>query len=113
MKYLYSSTGNFVAIVSDMHSTSETRAVKKRFRAQLVQKNLIGVESINAPSRIAGIDFSDHLNYWKFNIPAVMITDTSFYRNRNYHTDNDTYEKLNYRKMKAVVDATVATVLSL
>ncbi len=113
MKYLYSSTGNFIAIISNTYNTSETRAVKKRFRAWLVQKKLIGVESINAPSHIAGIDFSDHLNYWKFNIPEVMITDTSFYRNKNYHTGNDTYEKLNYRKMKAVVDATVATVLSL
>ncbi len=113
MKYLYSSTGNFIAIVSNIYNISETRAVKKRFRAWLVQKKMIGVESINAPSHIAGIDFSDHLNYWKFNIPAVMITDTSFYRNKNYHTGNDTYEKLNYRKMKAVVDATVATVLSL
>ncbi len=113
MKYLYSSTGNFIAIVSDINNISQTRAVKKRFRTNLAQKNLIDVESVNAPSHIAGIDFSDHLNYWKFNIPAVMITDTSFYRNKNYHTINDTYEKLDYHKMKAVVDATVAMVLSL
>ena len=30
---------------------------------------------INAPVLIPGIDFSDHLNYWKFGYPAVMITD--------------------------------------
>ena len=42
-----------------------------------------------------------------------MITDTAFYRNKNYHTKNDTYEKLDYKKMKEVVDATIVTVLSL
>ncbi len=113
MRYLYPSTGNFIAVVSDMHNTEPTRAVKKRFKAKLAEHNLIGVESINAPARMAGIDFSDHRNYWQFDIPAVMITDTSFYRNANYHTRGDTYEKLNYRKMKAVVDATLARVLSL
>ncbi len=113
MKYLYSSIGNFIAIVSDINNTAQTRAVKKRFSTALAKENLIDVGSINAPAFMAGIDFSDHLNYWKFNIPAVMITDTSFYRNKNYHTANDTYEKLDYDKMKAVVDATIATVLSL
>jgi hypothetical protein len=33
-----------------------------------------------------------------------MITDTSFYRNRAYHTLWDTYERLDYEKMKEVVD---------
>ncbi len=113
MKYLYPSTGNFIAVVSDMHNTRRTREVKKRFKTKLAEKEVIGVESINAPARMAGIDFSDHRNYWQFDIPAVMITDTSFYRNAHYHTRNDTYEKLDYRKMKAVVDATLATVLSL
>ncbi|HBK72279.1 MAG TPA: peptidase M28, partial [Flavobacteriaceae bacterium] len=39
--------------------------------------------------------------------------DTAFMRSETYHTKNDTYEKLNYDKMKEVVDATLATVLSL
>lgn len=113
MKYLYPSTGNFIAVVSNFENILETRAVKKRFKTALAKENLIHVESINAPAKITGIDFSDHRNYWQFDMPAVMITDTSFYRNRNYHTADDTYEKLDYQKMKAVVDATLATVLSL
>lgn len=113
LKYLYPTNGNFIAIVSNFSNSLETRKVKSRFRAFLKKNNLITTESINAPSVIPGIDFSDHRNYWKFDIPAVMITDTSFYRNKNYHTKYDTYKKLDYKKMKEVFDATIATVLTL
>lgn len=65
------------------------------------------------PKFIPGVDFSDHRNYWKFQIPAIMITNTAFYRNKNYHLENDTFEKLDYKKMKEVVDASILTILSL
>lgn len=32
------------------------------------------------------MDFSDHRNFWAKDLPAVMITDTSFFRNPNYHS---------------------------
>jgi hypothetical protein len=38
------------------------------------------VYSINAPSFVPGVDFSDQLNYWHAGYGAVMITDTAFYR---------------------------------
>lgn len=113
LKYIYPTKGNFIAIVSNFENSLKTRKVKSRFEAFLSKNQIIGVRSINAPSFIPGIDFSDHRNYWKFDIPAVMITDTAFYRNRNYHTKNDNYEKLDYQKMKEVVDATIAALLSL
>ncbi len=58
MKYVYSSTGNFIAIVSDTNNTAQTRAVKKRFSTTLAKEQLIDVESINAPAFMAGIDFN-------------------------------------------------------
>jgi hypothetical protein len=57
------------------------------------------------------VDFSDHLNYWRFDIPAIMITDTAFFRNKHYHTPEDTVEKLNLNKMADVVDGLVNTLL--
>lgn len=113
LNYLYPSKRDFIAIVSDFSNSFTTRKVKSRFKAFLKKNKIIEVHSINAPAVISGVDFSDHRNYWKFDIPAVMITDTAFYRNKNYHTKNDTYEKLDYKKMKEVVDATIVTVLSL
>jgi hypothetical protein len=37
-----------------------------------------------------------------------MVTDTSFYRNPNYHKAGDTYETLDYRRMAMVVRAVYA-----
>jgi len=69
------------------------------------------VRSINAPSFIPGVDFSDQLNYWEAGYGAVMITDTAFYRNRNYHTEHDTAEKLDYKRMGMVVEGVFAAVV--
>lgn len=48
--------------------------------------------------------FSDHLNYWKFGYSALMITDTSFFRNKNYHQTTDTLETLDLVRMTRVID---------
>lgn len=51
---------------------------------------------------IPGVDFSDHWSFWKKGYPAMMITDTAFYRYPHYHKNSDTYEKLNYEGMAAL-----------
>jgi hypothetical protein len=66
--------------------------------------NLIETQSIKAPSIIPGIDFSDHLNYWEFGYSALMVTNTSFYRNPNYHEPSDKMETLDLNKMASVID---------
>lgn len=35
---------------------------------------------------VAGIDFLVHPIYCKFNYTTVIITNTLYYRNKNYHT---------------------------
>ena len=77
-----------------------TRQVKKGIKSVVE----LPVYSINAPRFIPGIDLSDHLNYWAAGYQAVMVTDTSFYRNRNYHTNKDVADRLDYRRMGLVVD---------
>ncbi|EFB4498374.1 hypothetical protein C0P24_002866 [Escherichia coli] len=47
------------------------------------------------------------LDYWQHDIPAVMITDTAFYRNKQYHLPGDTADRLNYQKMAQVVDGVI------
>ncbi len=59
--------------------------------------------SVNAPTALPGIDYSDHRNYWSAGISAVMVTDTAFYRNPNYHTAGDRADTLDYEKMAEVV----------
>ena len=63
----------------------------------------IRTKRFKGPKALQGIDFSDHLNYWKFGISALMITDTAFYRNKEYH-GNDTLDRLDLARMAKVID---------
>ena len=71
------------------------------------------VRSINAPAVVPGVDFSDHLNFWRHGWNAVMITDTAFYRNPNYHLVTDTPDTLDYERMAHVVTGVYAAVTGL
>jgi Zn-dependent M28 family amino/carboxypeptidase len=62
---------------------------------------------------IPGVDLSDHANYWNAGMPAVMITDTAFYRNPRYHTALDTPDTLDYATMARVVEGIAAAVHAL
>ena len=53
---------------------------------------------------------SDHVPFWDAQIPAVMWTDTSEYRNPNYHQESDTPETLNYAFLGQVTQVLVAAV---
>lgn len=46
---------------------------------------------------------SDQRSFWKFGIPALMINDTSFVRNPNYHRSTDKMETLSFDHMAEVV----------
>jgi len=109
LKLLYPSTGNFIAVVGRIGGGRLVRVVKTAMRAA----TRLPVESINAPGFIPGIDFSDHLSYWEHGYPAVMVTDTAFYRNPRYHTSDDTPDTLDYERMALVVDGVVAAVRAL
>lgn len=109
MSAFYPSTGNFIGVVGRLGDWSLVRQTKSAMR----RASPLPVYSINAPSFVTGVDFSDHLNYWSAGYSAVMITDTAFYRNRNYHTAADTAEKLDYRRMALVVEGVCAAVTEL
>ena len=73
----------------------------------------VGVASITAPRSLGGVDLSDHRCFWDAGFPALMITDTAFFRNPNYHTSDDTPDTLDYEKMALVVEQCLAAVLAL
>lgn len=52
---------------------------------------------------------SDHTPFWVGHIPALMLTDGANFRNKCYHTANDTLDgKLNFTFMSNVTKATLA-----
>lgn len=98
---LYPDTGNFIAVVGAFRDFGEMRKIKALFKGA----SNLPVETINAPSSVPGVDFSDHASYWRFDMPAVMVTDTAFLRNPNYHESGNAPDTLDYARMAKVVRA--------
>jgi len=107
LKMLYPDEGNFIGIVAPLGDFTATRRVKGLFQGA----SDLPVVSINAPRTLQGVDFSDHASYWHFDMPAMMITDTSFFRNPNYHEAGDTPQTLDYTRMAKVVRAVHAVAM--
>ena len=96
---MYPSVGNFIVVVGQTGEEALVQQVKESMQ-KVAQ---INVQSIAAPKSITGITFSDHASYWDQGYPAVMINNTSFYRNPNYHEVTDTIDTLDFDKMTEVV----------
>ncbi|MFO0550162.1 MAG: M28 family peptidase [Polyangiaceae bacterium] len=109
LELLYPTTGNFIAIIGRVGDATLVRRIKGAMRAT----SPLRVESINAPSSIPGVDYSDHRSYWELDMPAIMVTDTAFYRNANYHQKTDTPDTLDYPRMAEVVRGVHAAIVEL
>lgn len=109
LRLFYPSRGDFIAVVGSAGGAGIVRKVKGSLR----EASDLPVFSINAPGWVPGVDLSDHSTFWRRGLPAVMITDTAFYRNPRYHTDRDTPETLDYRRMAKVVAGLRGAVLEL
>lgn len=100
LSIFYGNRGNYITLVNKFGSGKFARQFSKKYKST----KIIRTKKFKGPKALPGIDFSDHLNYWKFGFSALMITDTSFYRNRNYHESTDTMETLDIYRMAKVID---------
>lgn len=106
---LYPSTGNFITVVGCTGQEALTEKVHG-----LMQANAdVDVQRINLPVGNALASLSDHRNYWQFGYEALMLTDTSFLRNDNYHEASDTIDTLDFRRMAEVVNGAYAAIVGL
>ncbi len=109
MRWFYPDKGNFIAVIGKWGQGSLVRKVQR----SLAGASKVPVESLTTTSCIPGVSFSDHQSYWAFGYPAVMITDTAFYRNRNYHRPGDRPDTLDYDRMAEVVKGLYGTVIGM
>lgn len=108
LKSSYPTTGNFIIVVGRKQEMALTELMKSAMR----QGSRIDVQALSA-TIMPGIDLSDHKNFWEQGYPAVMVTDTSFFRNPNYHKPTDTPEKLDYGRMAEVARGMYNVLLNL
>ena len=109
LRLFYPSRGNFIALVSRTDQGKWIREVKAGMRGSTE----LPVHSLRAPRWVPGVDFSDHRNYWPHGIPALMVTNTAFYRNQAYHLPEDTADRLDSERMAMVVVGVFEALMSL
>ncbi len=107
---VYGKRGDFLALIAPF-SVGDMQLIR-RVKALAQGATPMPIQSLNAPAFVPGVDFSDHRNYWSRGMPAVLVTDTSFMRNPNYHLASDTPDTLNYARMAEVVKAVYAVVIA-
>jgi len=105
---IYPRRGDFISIAGRWRDRSLARKVKMSFRGATT----VPAVSYSGPVEI-GADLSDQRNYWAAGYPAVMVTDTAFMRNFNYHTPGDVPATLDYDRMAGVVDGVLSAVIHL
>ncbi|MDQ3190078.1 MAG: M28 family peptidase [Bacteroidota bacterium] len=109
LSLIYGNKGNYITLVKKIGAGQFTR----KFCRTYLSTKAIRTKKFSGPPALPGIDFSDHLNYWKFGFSALMITDTAFFRNKNYHKTTDTMETLDFKRMSKVIDGVFHTLASL
>ena len=77
----------------------------ERLKRPMLAASKVPLYSISSPGIVEGVDFSDHRNYWRYGYPAMMLTDTAYFRNPNYHARTDTIDTLDFEKMALVIEA--------
>lgn len=93
MKGEYPPYGNFLTVVA-LPTYAPYAYAWKRIYNKFAKRNIY---ELIGPASIPGINLSDHYSFNKNGYPAIMLTDTAFYRNKNYHTENDTFDTINFK----------------
>ena len=102
----YPETGDFIGIVGNFRSRPFARKLLSGFRKN---RNLpaIGLTVPFDGWLMPTIRLSDHASFWRQGYPAVMVTDSAFYRNPHYHQPSDTMETLDFDFMVQLVESLV------
>jgi len=97
-RLFYPNRGNFIGIVSDFGSRPAMQRLAVAFRGQ----SDFPLQTVSTFRFIPGVSWSDHRSFWRHGYPAVMVTDTAFYRYRHYHAPTDTADKLAFPELAQV-----------
>ena len=108
----YPGQGDFIGIIGNWRSLHLGRAVLRGFR-----------KNKGLPAELLFLPFdgrilpetrlSDHASFWDAGLPALMVTDTAFFRNPNYHLPSDTIDTLDFTFMAELVKSLELALLEL
>lgn len=100
MAYLYGTRGDFLGIVGRFSDFEAMTLAEKQISVPDLR-----VCKLAVPEGMKYvIDFSDHRNYWRMQVPTLFFTNTAFYRTPHYHEPTDTWDRLDFRRMARLAE---------
>jgi Zn-dependent M28 family amino/carboxypeptidase len=104
--------GDFLGLLANGLSADNMDMAVQSARTYLPQFPVIGLKVQLGVERVFPVlARSDHVPFWEKEIPAVMWTDTSEFRNPHYHQHTDTPDTLDYDFLKRVTQVLTAAVV--
>jgi Zn-dependent M28 family amino/carboxypeptidase len=109
--------GNYITIIGDENSQTLINTFFNSSQHDLIK---LPCACLDIPLNYEGIKQtmpdllrSDHAPFWRFGIPAIMVTDTANFRNPYYHTGGDTINTLDFPFMKKICQTTLSTIINM
>ena len=96
---LYPNQGNFIGFIGNLNSGDLVRRSIASFRRHVQFPS----EGASLPGWIPGVGWSDQWAFWQQGYKGIMVTDTAPYRYPYYHTEQDTFDKINFDRVARVV----------
>jgi hypothetical protein len=110
----FPNVGGFICVAGNVASRKLVKQVTRSMRKGGGTNPILPVESVIAPVKLTPmIGLSDNSSYSEQGYEAAILTDTSFFRNKHYHTKWGTPDTLNYDIMAQVANGTLQAVIDL
>lgn len=104
--------GDFLGLLANGRSSVAMDFVMRRASTYVPDLPVMGLNiKLGLEKYFPVLSRSDHAPFWAKKIPAVMWTDTSEFRNFNYHRHTDTPDTLDYRFLRQVTQLLTACVI--
>ena len=101
MSKIYGTRGDFIALVGNARSSLMLPGLAHRM-GKYVKTKILPVP--RAGKDVPEVRLSDHSPFWDRGYNALMVTDTSFMRNPNYHLMSDTLNTLDLGFLRSVIN---------
>jgi Zn-dependent M28 family amino/carboxypeptidase len=106
LKYFYPTTGDFIALVGNLTTLPDLLSLSRHLRKAGVPCQWL--PAADKGKFVAATRLSDHSPFWDRGYRAMMVTDTAFLRNPNYHKSGDRIETLDISKMASICEGLTA-----
>jgi len=106
--------GDFLGLIGNRKSNHLINQIMNHSQGYLPDFQVLGLKVYCGLEKLFGhLLRSDHRPFWETgNTPALMWTDTSEFRNPNYHRKTDTPDTLDYQFLKKVTQLLIIRILT-